>query len=150
MSRRPDAWLLALSGLSLFFGVLIYLLIRSAPTYFEEYLAYLLGDIFVLELNIEVSRSIYLMWLNSHGADFFWMLSLSLGLFVFLKNLTPVALRITAVSSLAMSIGVALEFFQWVGLMEGTADLFDVITFGLAVGLSIFISERRMFRRINE
>ena len=128
--------LLFTSSASLFLGFSIYIFLRVTPTWFEILLFNMTGvDTQQLVLSYNLSNN-FVELLNNHGADFFWMMSLSLGFLYFFSNTNSAGIRKYLAFFYLSILGIFLELGQQFAFLPGTFDIYDIATFNIAIGLS--------------
>jgi len=120
-------------------GFLVYVFFRVTPTYAELILGDILNSPKVYQQTYLIGQPVIRTLIASYGSDFFWMLSLNLGLIVFFNGLEPVSKKIYTAAILAMSAGVIMEALQFFDLIDGTADIRDLLVYFLATILSVFL-----------
>ena len=136
MSKRAAN--LVLAAASLMLGGLLYVLFR--PT---TILAVLCGQIpIVLQIQMLFARHKCPV-LSYYFVDFLWGLSLSSGLQAIH---TPRKKGIIGFALLAFGWGCLWEVLQWLRVVSGTGDFFDVFMYFLAALISILINfkERKL------
>lgn len=140
MNIRRRILFLTVSAVSLFLGLLIYVLFRSG-TYIHLFLNSI--DSFDEFLTLKYNNY-FTCFLKYYFADFLWGISLS----CFLSAVSDKSnlKRIVANSTIPVVLGVLLEIFQNAGLINGTADFCDVLMY-VAAGLFHAVINIILFKR---
>ena len=122
MSKRLFYTILCIA--SLLAGASIYAIFRE-----NSYIGAFASNLFPIEPIKEFLKTHTNSFFKFYLADFLWCFSLCLGLFAILVQKYKYA---TFCVCTAFAFGTAWEVLQYVGLIRGTGDIFDVITYFLA------------------
>ncbi len=128
-------FLLSISPLLL--GLLVYLCIGSTQTGLFLFTSNLLGPELVSLIRLEGSLPLFIQF---HLADSLWAFALTSTLYLLLYNeMQRMKLLIIAVVASA-----SFELLQYVNLIGGTADLFDLGFMLAASGLAYFLFSKKL------
>ena len=128
--------LLFTSSASLLLGGSIYIFLRVTPTWLEVLLLNMTGidtKLFISSLNLSENL---VKLLNNHGADFFWMVSLSLGFSYFFSHSSSFGAKKYVGLFALTSLSIFLELAQYLGFLPGTFDIYDIVAFILAIAFA--------------
>ena len=124
-----------ISAASLFIGCLLYVLFRE-DTYIGNIFSHLP---FITALRIWVSP-ISCNCVKFYFGDFLWGLSLGFGLQVFFTSRTAEILLCGCVTFLC---GLIWEYLQFCGIISGTGDFWDIVSYFCAGTICIIFNLRR-------
>lgn len=133
-NKRKTVFFCCIAIISLLMGLLIYLVYRE-NTYIAKYVSNL--------INLNLLDAIFLPFENNflkyYFVDFLWAFSFCCGLYAIYKPMIVGSIGLTFAVFL---FGSAYEFLQYIGIINGTGDIADIILYllaALAVNLINFI-----------
>lgn len=103
---------------------------KSSVLYFAISMVSLLAGVFIYYISAENPSSLTLTFLRNYGSDFCWLFAFVFSLYPFINGVFRKSVFITA--NLCLICGIAFEALQRVGLINGTGDFWDIVSYLLA------------------
>lgn len=110
------------SFLALAFGAFLYGIYRQ-----DTYIGGIIGNLTSVSLPVDGFLSGFAAW---YFPDYLWMLSMNCALFAVML---PKGKKVFLWCAVALSMGILWELLQLWGFVSGTADLWDILMYSMAV-----------------